>query len=120
MFAQYGLHICTGVVEFYTNRFPNINTTTGKLDLFPSQVIESYWCGSGSMADTAWGHGNGQNFSRGECVTNGTPDIAGLRAVLSRLVSLPSAMVAGDARAEWGRVLALLPGIPTHVCTWGQ
>ena len=36
------LPICDGVTQFYRERFPNTNASTGLTDLFPAQVIESY------------------------------------------------------------------------------
>ena len=35
------LPICDAVTQFYRERFPSLNKTTGKTDLFPGQVIES-------------------------------------------------------------------------------
>ena len=32
------LPICSAVTQFYRERFPHVNTTTGKSDLFPAQV----------------------------------------------------------------------------------
>ena len=134
--AELTLPICDGVTEFYRERFPHLNTSTGKTDLFPAQVIESYWCGNGGAGTNAWGHrgpdgampgpdgGSGKPYGRGECPTDGTPDIAGLQAVLSKLVALPAAafLPAGRYTASltaWTSSLALLPPVPTETCHYG-
>lgn len=41
MLQSLTLPICDAVTQFYRERFPSLNKTTGKTDLFPGQVIES-------------------------------------------------------------------------------
>ena len=128
------LPICDGVLQFYRERFPRLNASTGKTDLFPSQVIESFWCGNGGEGTNAWGHrgadgkmpgangSEGRPYGRGECPTNGAPDVAGLRAVLSRLLSLPPSLLQAEPAwptAQWQASLGALPPLETEVCHFG-
>ena len=122
------LPICDAVMEFYRERFNNTNATTGKLDLFPAQVIESFWCGNGGTGSNAWGHvdetGKFQRpYSRSECPTNGAPDVAGLHAILPKLLALPKDILAyryTDSAAEWAATLKLLPPLALEECHWGE
>lgn len=121
------LPICDAVTQFYRERFPNTNTSTGKTDMFPAQVIESYWCGNGGGGSNAWGHVDSAGkmtrpYGRGECPTNGAPDVAGLRAVLTKLLALPAAAVPTSYAprvANWRTSLGLLPDLATATCRSG-
>jgi len=62
----------------------------GKLIISPSQAVETYQGG----------------------VTNPATDIAGLRAVLERLVALPSELTDATARQRWVRFQKEIPEIP--------
>lgn len=116
--------ICDAVTKFYRRRFPSLNTNTGKTDLFPGQVLESYWCGNGGKGVNAWGHVGPTGFvekpyARTECPTNGAPDVAGLRAVLTKLLALPSDTVPGATRSLWIGSLGVLPTLATTTCRSG-
>lgn len=125
---DYTLPICDAVTQFYRERFPHVNKTTGKTDMFPAQVIESFWCGNGGSGTNAWGHVNSATgkltkpYSRDECPTDGAPDVAGLHAILSKLLALPTAAVpssyAGSV-AAWNLSLSLLPPLATEPCHYG-
>lgn len=123
------LPICDAVTEFYRERFKNINATTGKTDMFPSQVIESYWCGNGGAGTNAWGHVDESGklvrpYSRSECPTNGAPDVAGLHAILPKLLALPKEIVGTSRYAKsavsWAAALKALPSLALEVCHWGE
>jgi hypothetical protein len=131
--SAYGLHFCTGVLTFYRHRFPRTNASTQKTDYFPSQVIESYWCGENQCNSvgscTAWGTrvrdpkipgaytNETKPFERGECATNGTPDLAGLRLVITLLLKLPVHLTPNpEERAAWAKTLSLLPPLATGTC----
>jgi hypothetical protein len=163
-------------MQFYRERFPRLNESTGRTDMFPSQVIESYWCGNGGDGTNAWGHRGPDGrmpgpdpaqsggrpchlrlmmiamirnlgllrftyvfeipvpiirtnmkrsrYSRSECPTDGTPDVAGLQAVLSKLVALPASALppsyhAADSLPAWKQSLARLPPLPLETCHYG-
>ena len=65
--------IAAAVVEAFRQRFPNKDKTTGKIDMFPSQALETYQCPNPE--------------DRKNCGTNPSTDIAGLMAVLPRLIA---------------------------------
>ena len=69
-------------MEAFRQRFPNLDAAGGggaagggKTDFFPAQALETWQCWNVS--------------DRTDCTTNPTPDIAGLFAVLNRLLALP-------------------------------
>lgn len=124
--SSLSLPICDAVTQFYRERFPHLNTTTGKTDMFPAQVIESYWCGNGGAGSSAWGHvgpdGKLQRpYTRSECPTDGVPDVAGLAAILPRLLALPATVLSGYAESvkAWGESLAALPALALEDCHSG-
>ena len=96
---NYAMPICNTVLEFFRTRFPNKDPKSGKTDMWPSQGLETHQCLDPS--------------SRTSCATNPSTDIAGLKAVLSRLVALPAQpFISSTMRAEWEAQLALLPELP--------
>lgn len=124
--TELSLPICDAVTQFYRERFPHLNATTGKTDMFPAQVIESYWCGNGGAGVNAWGHvgpdGKLQRpYSRSECPTNGVPDVAGLAAILPRLLALPATALSGYAESAkaWAESLTALPPLALEDCHSG-
>jgi hypothetical protein len=96
--ARY-LPVVEGVVEGFRQRWPNKDASSGKIDMFPSQALETYQCPDPT--------------SRLKCGTNPSTDIAGLMAVLPRLIAY--AAVAGvdpSTVAVWKTFLSDLPALP--------
>ena len=91
--------------RYYREHYPGINTTTNKTHIFPSQSLETWQCPDIPPVAS-------------NCVTNPTPDIAGLRAVLPRLLKLPAHLTTAAQRAAWGKQLSPLPELP--VATFGK
>jgi len=77
------------MLRYFDSRFKRDGD--GKLLIDPTQSIETYQ----------------------EGVTNDTPCVAGLRAVLPRLLALPETSVDADMRSRWTKLLAELPELPT-------
>lgn len=76
------------ILTFYEKHFhPDKN---GKLYIFPSQALETYWD-----------------------VANPTPDVAGLRWNLTKLISLPKNVLDQNSRNDFKRLLKSIPEIPT-------
>ena len=95
--------MAAGVVEAYRQRFPN-RDANGKTDMWPAQALETYQCKDPT--------------SRANCPTNPSTDIAGLMAVLPRLIALPASAGATDAqKTAWKAQLALLPPLPVGPAT---
>ena len=77
------------MLRYFDTRFKR--DADGTLLLDPTQSIETYQSG----------------------VTNDTPNVAGLRAVLPRLLALPSDSIDADTRARWTRLLSETPELPS-------
>ena len=74
-------------LTFFDQHFPR--DAQGKLVLDPDNAIEMYW-----MAH------------------NPAPDIAGMRAIIPRLLALPGGMVDEATRNDWKKLLGELPDLP--------
>lgn len=92
------LPIIINVVDAYRQRFPVLNNDTGRIDMWPSQALETYQCHDPT--------------SRTKCPTNPSTDISGLMAVLPRLIALPDEAVTAEQRVQWTAHLELLPDLP--------
>ena len=82
------LPVATAGLQFYDQHFTR--DSAGKLLLDPVNSIEMFWK-----------------------VHNPAPDIAGLRAVLSRMVTLPAGLIDEDTRRQWQKLYSELPLLPT-------
>ena len=69
------------------------------MDIFPANSLETWQCPDLPP-------------QRNNCVTNPTPDIAGLETVLLRLLNLPSHLIPLSDRAFWKQMYLGLPSIP--------
>jgi hypothetical protein len=81
------LPVATAGLTFFALHFPH--DAMGKLVLDPDNAIEMYW-----MAH------------------NPAPDIAGLHAILPRLLALPQGMVDEVTRDQWKKLANELPDLP--------
>jgi alpha-L-fucosidase 2 len=79
--------VATAGLTFFDQHFPH--DAHGKLVLDPDNAIEMYW-----MAH------------------NPAPDIAGMRAIIPRLLALPDGMVDEATRNDWKKLLDELPDLP--------
>lgn len=82
------LPVATAGLEFFDKHFSR--DSTGKLLLDPDNSIEMFWK-----------------------VHNPAPDIAGLHAVLNRMINLPTGLVDNQTRSQWKRLYNELPPLPT-------
>jgi len=80
--------ISEAVVTYYDQHWTR--DAKGKIRMAPVQSLETYQ----------------------ETAVNPTPDIAGLKSVLPRLLALPGRLTIREQRDVWGRVLRDLPPIP--------
>jgi hypothetical protein len=76
------------VLRYFDTRFAR--DTEGKLVISPAQAVETYWYG----------------------VTNDTPTVAGLNAVLDQLLALPAAQAPAAEREFWTKMKAATPLLP--------
>ncbi|NLF57098.1 MAG: hypothetical protein GX580_05630 [Candidatus Hydrogenedens sp.] len=77
-------------LRYYDTRFAR--DKQGKLLITPTQAVETYQAG----------------------VVNDTPSLAGLRAVLPRLLALPEGAIGEEMRLRWTRMLGEVPELPTE------
>ena len=82
------LPIAENVTTFYDEHWQRDNS--GKIRFAPAQALETYQVG----------------------VTNPAPEIGGLRAVLPRLLALPSKVISVEQRDRWRRTWRDLPPLP--------
>jgi alpha-L-fucosidase 2 len=82
------LPLAEGIVQFFDRHWERDGE--GKIRFNPAQALETWW----------------------EC-TNPMPEVAGLRWILPRLVSLPEEFTTEEQRAAWRSTLAALPELPT-------
>jgi hypothetical protein len=88
MFArQYLLPLASAGLQFFDEHFGR--DAEGKLLLDPDNAIEMFW----KVHDPA-------------------PDIAGLKAVLSRMLALPDNLTGPADKERWRHLLAILPELP--------
>jgi alpha-L-fucosidase 2 len=103
------LPLVSAVVEGFRQRFPN-RDANGKVDFWPAQALETWEC-----KNWTGGMENGARVgapTRASCVTNPSTDIAGLMAVLPRLLALPNDTTTATQRSGWAVHLAALPPLP--------
>jgi len=84
------LPVASNGIEFFNQHFSR--DSNGKLLLDPDNSIEMFWK-----------------------VHNPAPDIAGLHAVLQRLVQLPPDLVNNTLRNKWEKFQTELPDLPTQI-----
>ena len=84
---SYLLPIASAGLEFFDRHFPR--DSTGHLLLDPDNSIEMFW----KVHDPA-------------------PDLAGLHAVLSRVLTLPASLAPDTLKEKWRRLLSIVPPLP--------
>eukprot|EP01052_Picozoa_sp_SAG31_P028597 SAG31_NODE_2774_length_5106_cov_5.381748_7_plen_635_part_00 len=97
-------------IEAYTDYYGQHfnNSADGKLDMFPAQALETWQCKDVPP-------------TRDACVTNPMPQVAGLHALLPRLIALNSSVVEDAATTEkWVALLKRVPDLPIGPCMQGD
>jgi hypothetical protein len=87
--AETLLPFADSVLAFFDEHYET--NDEGKLVMHPSQSLETWW----------------------DC-TNPMPEIAGLRAVLARLMALPASSASEARRDAWAALAAKVPDLPTR------
>lgn len=77
------------ILTFFDQHYPL--GENGKLVMHPAQALETWW----------------------KC-TNPMPEIAGVRAVIERLLNLPENLTSKEQRAFWQALQAKMPDLPTR------
>ena len=84
---EYLVPIADAVTEFFDVHYPR--DASGKMRIEPSQALETW-----------------------QDATNPTPEIAGMRYLLPKLLDLPESMTSDAMRSRWQRMLDDLPPLP--------
>jgi hypothetical protein len=88
--------LATLALDFYVGHYQN-KTADGKFLLWPTQVLESYWC--------EWpGWEN--------CCENDMPQLSGLWGLTGAVLQLPQQFLTPAQRARYEALRASLPGLP--------
>ena len=117
------LGIPMGVIEFYSNLWSNTTTVAARTDneelhsarngtragteavgtmvFYPTQSLETWQCPGWPVDPT-------------NCPTNDMPTVAGIRAVLEKLLRLPSDLVTAAQKQAWQMMLSKTPALPTR------
>jgi len=86
-------------VDYYAQHFKD--GADGKLDMFPGQALETWQCKTLPPV-------------RSDCVTNPMPQVAGLTAVLPRLLALGASVgVTAEMKTKWRALTQRIPALPT-------
>lgn len=95
------LPIAQTVLAYYDEHWPQKHPQTKKTVFFPAQSLETWQCRSVPAKVE-------------DCVTNPTPDMAGLHAILPKMLQLSSSGLAvpPSEHQRWQRMLNDLPDIP--------
>lgn len=84
------------IIAYYDKHWSR--DVNGKIYIYPSQSLETYQL----------------------TAANPTPDIAGLKSNLTRLLALPGGCISAEQRAHWQKVLEDLPPIPVGKTAKGK
>ena len=82
------------VIAFFDNYYKTID---GKLNMHPAQAVETWW----------------------DC-TNPMPELAGLHAIVKRLIALPQGYTTADQRSYWNDFAKRLPDLPLRDTASGK
>jgi hypothetical protein len=88
--------LANAVVTFYSQHWPR--GADGKISISPAQSLETYEVDA----------------------VNPTPDIAGLRAEVPRLLALPSGIASAEQKTIWKKTLDVVPAIPMGKAAQGK
>eukprot|EP01044_Picomonas_judraskeda_P000025 COSAG03_NODE_2_length_28887_cov_60.449825_10_plen_630_part_00 len=102
------LGIPIGVVEFYWNLWQNTSSAPGKpMRFFPTQAVETWQCPGWPVDPT-------------NCPSNDMPTVAGLHAVLQKLLDHPPPQSDATTRTRWADMQGRLPPLPTRQASAGS
>jgi hypothetical protein len=102
--AQRYVPIATNTLDFIATFYKN-RSADGKLLIWPTQVLESWWCDW-----PGWSN----------CPQNDMPTVAAATALAARLLALPQAsgLITPAQRAAYEALAAILPALPAANGTW--
>jgi len=95
--------IATLSLDFYESHYAN-RTADGQLIIWPTQVLEMWWC--------EWG----DRFNASDCCVNDLPQVAAVAALARGVLQLPesSGLLTPAQRAKYAAFAAILPPLPQN------
>jgi len=109
--------IVVATLDFFRQHYAN-RTEDGKLVLFPTQALETYWCAyEGTGGNDTWTppyfDGTvGDPAARSNCIVNDHPTVAALHVLLEKVLALPPTSTTPQQRAQWAALQGILPLLP--------
>ena len=100
------LPVADTVLAHYGTHWPK-RDARGKIVMMPSQALETHQC---EYPAPGFSH---QPANRSDCVTNPTPDVAGLRAVVQRMLALPATLLQPHRARFLRNLLEAIPELPS-------
>ena len=94
------LPIVTLSIEF-ARRFYSNRTAEGKVEIWPTQGLETFWCD--------WPSGPAPSSN---CCIDDMPTVSGITSVLQKLLALPTRFTTPAQRDEWTTFLSQMPALP--------
>ena len=104
------LPIVTLTIDFFRQHYHNC-TTDGKMVVWPTQVLETYWCGP-TANGTYWDTSVTPSCPPSNCCVDDMPTVAALHSLLERVLQLPERFTTAVQRVQWVAFSAILPKIP--------
>ena len=97
--ARY-LNLAYQSANYFLGHF-KLNATSGRVVIFPAQVLETYWCDFDV---------NSQSFTN--CCSDDAPTISGMITLFEKLAQLPASVTTPEQRAAWAAFTPTIPLLP--------
>jgi hypothetical protein len=94
------LPLALAVADYYTQHFA-VNASSGRVVVFPTQVLESFWC--------TWSNAS-QKFV--DCCADDTPTVSGMMTLFEKLLALPQVALPPARRAAYAAFAPRIPELP--------
>jgi hypothetical protein len=96
------LPLAFAAADYFMGHY-SVNSTTGRVVVFPAQVLETYWCDFDTTT---------QQFTN--CCSDDSPTISGMYTLFEKLLQLPPTVSTPAQRAAWSNFFTrpLIPELP--------
>jgi len=100
--SQKYLPLAFAAADYFMGHYA-VNSTTGRVVVFPAQVLETYWCDFDTTT---------QEFVN--CCSDDSPTISGMYTLFEKLLQLPPTVSTPAQRAAWSNFFTrpLIPELP--------
>ena len=96
------LPIAFSAADYFSQHYL-ANVTDGKISIFPTQVLETWWC-AWDTASESWT----------PCVADDSPTISGMMTLFEKVLALPPALVPPASRARYASFVSMIPDLPLN------